>query len=361
MAGPAERGFGAGVLHKGLSVGGVLMREWFVRLVLGVVIPVAVLAAGFGPWLAYRSELPDRVASHWSGFSGPPDDSMTPRQFLVVVGIMAVVGVALCVGAAFYRGLPSKAAMVLSFFGGFLGALGSVLLAIVAVTQRGLERWQDAALEGWETPVMFVSSLAVGGLSAWIARLIPLDEAAAEAERTAEAERRRKQVERLPKPKASPMSPDAPIGRAWDSTLQVWWPLLISLPGLVAGGVIAQLVHLWFGIALMAAALAVAALCRIRVSADESGLKVSYGLFGWPRTSVPLDRMAEVQPIDVVPIEWGGWGYRGSLKLMKRAAVVLRAGPGLRIDLRDGKVFAVTVDDPHAPARLLNAEIARRA
>lgn len=137
------------------------MREWAVRVVLGVVIPVAVLAAGFGPWLAYRSELPDQVASHWSGFSGPPDGSMTPRQFLVVAGIMAVVGVALCVGAAFYRKLPHKAAMVLSLFGGFVGALGAVILATTAVTQRGLERWQDAVLEGWETPVMSIGSLAV--------------------------------------------------------------------------------------------------------------------------------------------------------------------------------------------------------
>ncbi|MCY4369251.1 MAG: hypothetical protein OXF41_07470 [bacterium] len=36
---------------------------------------------------------------------------------------------------------------------------------------------------------------------------------------------------------------------------------------------------------------------------------------------------------------------------MKRAAVVLRAG----------KVFAVTIDDPDNPARLLNAEASRLA
>ena len=336
------------------------MRERVVRVVLGGLIPAGVLVAGFGPWLAYRSELPDRVASHWSGFSGPPDDSMTPRQFLVLMGMMAVLGMALCVGAAFYRKLPSKAAAVLSFFGGFLGALGAAILALTAVAQRGLEQWQDAALTGWEAPAMLISGAVVGGLSAWIASLIPVDEAVAEAERTAEAERRRQQVERLPKPEMPPTGSVPAVGRAWDSTLTVWWPLAVSLPGLVAGGVIAQLVNLWIGFVLMAGALAVAALCRIRVSVDGSGLAVRYGLFGWPRTSVPLDRMVEVHAIDVRPQEWCGWGYRGSLKLTKRAAVVLRAGPGLRIDLRDGRVFAVTVDDPHAAAQILNAEIARR-
>ena len=63
--------------------------------------------------------------------------------------------------------------------------------------------------------------------------------------------------------------------------------------------------------------------------------------------------------IDVRPTEWGGWGYRGSPTLMKRAAVVLRAGPGIRLDLHDGKVFVVTIDNPEIPARLLNTEASR--
>ena len=76
-------------------------------------------------------------------------------------------------------------------------------------------------------------------------------------------------------------------------------------------------------------------------------------------TSVPLRRIATAQAIDIHPTDWGGWGYRGSLTLMKRAAVVLRAGPGIRLDLHDGEVFVVTIDDPDRPARLLNAEASR--
>ena len=44
---------------------------------------------------------------------------------------------------------------------------------------------------------------------------------------------------------------------------------------------------------------------------------------------------------------------------MNRAAVVLRAGPGIRLDLHDGRVFVVTIDDPDVPAQLLNAEASR--
>ena len=63
--------------------------------------------------------------------------------------------------------------------------------------------------------------------------------------------------------------------------------------------------------------------------------------------------------IDVRPGEWGGWGYRGSVKVFGRAAVVLRAGTGIRVDLVGGRAFAVTVDDAETGARLLNDLAAR--
>ncbi len=59
--------------------------------------------------------------------------------------------------------------------------------------------------------------------------------------------------------------------------------------------------------------------------------------------------------IDAKPRDWGGWGYRGSLFLMKQAAVVLRKGPAIRVDLKNGKVFVVTVDDPTQGVAVLNA------
>jgi len=72
-----------------------------------------------------------------------------------------------------------------------------------------------------------------------------------------------------------------------------------------------------------------------------------------------VNRIESASVIDVRPMEWGGWGYRGMLTLMRQAAVVLRAGPGIRVDLADGRVFVVTVDDPETGVALLNAEIAR--
>jgi hypothetical protein len=79
------------------------------------------------------------------------------------------------------------------------------------------------------------------------------------------------------------------------------------------------------------------------------------------RTGVALRDVVQAEAIDIRPLEWGGWGYRGSLRLMGRAAVVLRAGPGVRLELRGGRVLAVTVDDAETAAGLLNDLVARRS
>ena len=97
----------------------------------------------------------------------------------------------------------------------------------------------------------------------------------------------------------------------------------------------------------------------VRVIVDRHGLTIRWGPLGLPRTRFPLDRVASATVIDVRPGEWGGWGYRGSVKVFGRAAVVLRAGTGIRVDLVGGRAFAVTVDDAETGARLLNDLAAR--
>jgi hypothetical protein len=67
-----------------------------------------------------------------------------------------------------------------------------------------------------------------------------------------------------------------------------------------------------------------------------------------------LEQIVGASVIDLKPREWGGWGYRGSRRAFGRAAVVLRAGPAIRLDLTDRRTFAVTVDDAATGAGLVN-------
>jgi len=97
----------------------------------------------------------------------------------------------------------------------------------------------------------------------------------------------------------------------------------------------------------------------IRVSVDTRGLRIRYGVLPWPVTSVPLDDIRQAERIDLRPLEWGGWGYRGSRKAFRRAAVVLRGGDAIKLQLSDGREFAVTVDDAATGAAVLTDLLAQ--
>jgi hypothetical protein len=97
----------------------------------------------------------------------------------------------------------------------------------------------------------------------------------------------------------------------------------------------------------------------IRVGVDVQGLRIRYGLLPRPVTSVPLDDIRRAERIDLAPLQWGGWGYRGSRKAFRRAAVVLRGGDAIKLQLTDGSEFAVTVDDAATGAALLSDLLSR--
>jgi hypothetical protein len=319
------------------------MNERTRRLILGLGVPIALASAGLGPYLVYRSELPDRVASHFD-VTGRPDGSMTPELFLFVIGGLMAVGLAGCVAVAVKkRPTQPMFAPILSFGGVFLGTLSAGILLTTALGQRGLQRWQDSSLPLWVMIPLIGAGVIAASLAARVASSLPYEPGAA-GDREIQA---------------MPLTPGERV--FWSSTITTKWPLLLGAAVLLLVAGIAQFADLWVVLLLLVIAKGLVLFSRVRVTADQSGLHLRYGFVGWPRTSIPIHRIASARAIEIRPADWGGWGYRGGLGLMKRAAVVLRAGPGIRVNLHDGKVFAVTIDDPEIPVRLLNAEILRLA
>jgi hypothetical protein len=141
-------------------------------------------------------------------------------------------------------------------------------------------------------------------------------------------------------------------GAAWTGRAHLtWWLPLV----LIAIGVVIVVSARSVAGALPSAVLLLVYLAFgwIRVSVDARGLRIRYGLLPWPVTSVPLHDMRRVERIDLRPLDWGGWGYRGSRKAFRRAAVVLRGGDAIKLQLTDGSEFAVTVDDAATGAGVL--------
>ena len=82
----------------------------------------------------------------------------------------------------------------------------------------------------------------------------------------------------------------------------------------------------------------------VQVRVDASTFVVAFGPFGRPRRTIALADVADVSAIIVEPAEWGGWGYRW-IPWVKASAAVIRKGPGIALVLRDGRRFAVTVEN----------------
>ncbi len=311
------------------------------RFWLGVGLPAAILAASYIPFLLLRSELPDRVASHYDS-AGRADDSMTIGAFLVVTGVMVVFGISLCIGLAWSRRpVPARLGATVGLLGPFIATLGGAILATTAVSQRGIDSWMDAPNAWWGLPIVLISAIAVGTAGARLGS-------------------------HLITAAADPSARNAPVMDLADGEQAVWTTSLHNAPLFLVGIAVAAVgfvllasTPLWFGTVVLMSSVPLMALATLHVGIDRNGLQVRYGHLLWPKTLVAVDRIDTASTIDVRPQEWGGWGYRGSLKLTHQAAVVQRAGPGIRLDLKDGKVFVVTVDDPETGVALLNSQIHR--
>lgn len=136
------------------------------------------------------------------------------------------------------------------------------------------------------------------------------------------------------------------VGRApdtWRGTTRSPWaiPFAALSLGLV---VVFAFVRPWLAVSGAVLAVVMSFFVSVRVTVGAHGLRARSGLVPWPSIHLPLDRITAADEIDVRPRSWGGWGYRGSVRVLRRAAWLLRAGPGIKLTLTDGRVFVVTVD-----------------
>jgi hypothetical protein len=315
------------------------------RRTLAVAAALAVAATGLAAWPLAGHRLPARVATHWDG-SGTADGSSgrtaTAVAFTVAVAVLALLVVAAhLVGARRGREAPVGATVGVGV-GAFLVALAGGLSAVTVAANIDVADWTDADL-----PVAaFGAAIAVASGVGWLgARAgVPSGLPSAGA---------------IPSPAGVAPLP-AGIRMAWAGGSR---SRAMAAGAVVAGVVAAAAVPFAMAAvpALAAVAVAFASMASLRATVGEHGLRVRTGLVPWPSVALPLDRIVRAEAIEVLPSAWGGWGYRGSLRLFRRAAWVLRRGPGVRVDLADGAVFVVTVDDAEGAATTLAALVARRS
>jgi hypothetical protein len=307
------------------------MRRALVSGALSAVIVVAAVV----PVLAWWSRLPAEIAVHWD-VHGDPDGHMSRIAGLGWPVSLAVVGAVVVAVAARRAGATAVPVAVLAgFFAGLLG----VIALVTVLANRDAPQWQEADL-----PAPAAGLIVAGGLTTAGAVVGGL---------------RPHWLRPLPRQLASP---PAHTGErvAWVGGCHSSW----MLTGTTAALALAAMALAITGARLAAAGLATLAVVlflafrSVRVLIGAHGVRVSSGA-GWPQVTIPLASIAGTEAISLDPLRWGGWGYRGSLHLAGRAAWVLRRGPALRLDLTDGRSFAVTIDDADEASAVVNGWLAR--
>ncbi|MEP6862569.1 MAG: DUF1648 domain-containing protein [Deltaproteobacteria bacterium] len=308
------------------------------RIWLGVVVPAAWVVVAVGAFAVCWTRLPDPLATHW-GWSATPNGAM-PRiaAFGLFGGASVLAAIAARVAMHRERGIAHLAGAA-----AFSGVLFAALGVLTVVANLGAARWQDA--RGVGIPL----ALACCGL-AWLA--------AALVSRAARTLERAPTIGALARPTVGLGATERAVWTAGAKNRVLFIvALLVAIGGVVtwAGG--AGWVTF---VSCIAVAIAVTALAEAHVRVDERALTIAFGPIGLPRIRIAVDRIAHAETMTVQPMANGGWGYRGSLTALGRAAVVIRGGEGLRLALRDNKTLVVTVDDAETGAGLINDLVARR-
>jgi hypothetical protein len=323
-------------------------RTWVVALVCGA-LPLALLTAMVAVPAALWSRLPARVADHWT-INGTANGTMPRVTAFLILGLLAVPGIALVlVGWAAARraatgtgrgrgpGTRAIAGTALIPLGLFLMAQSVSFVIMVAVANLGGGGPRSADVNPVSAFLPPAGAALIAGFGGYALRRhggLGVADAA-------------------PGPSLGLRAGERAvwIGR----TRARWaWPAGLLLAG--AGAATGIAAGQWTpGALLLLTGVLMLGFTSVRVRVAAHGVTVGYGALGLRLTRIPLRRIASAEAVERTSF---AFGYRGSLLLYGAAAVVLRRGPALRLTLRDGKTFLVTVDDAATGAALLNDLIA---
>jgi hypothetical protein len=300
-----------------------------VALVLIAVPFVAVVAL-----LTATNDLPSPLPTHWNA-RGEVDGTMSRAGFTALA--VGVTAVAALLPLGFLRAHEDES---VRRYAATACALAAYLVGGLSVLTVSLARGASAAAEVdlplWTVLVTLAVAFAV---PAAVYAVWP-----------------------RPAPVTAPPDPDLPLldlgpgeRAAYVTSLRSRGFVALGIGCGVLGVLLLLVVDLLIGAAVLAVTVAVLTVARVTLRVDETGLRLGFG--PGIRVRVPLAEIRQAEVADIRPLAWGGWGYR---VMPGKRALVLRAGPGLVLDLRDGTRFAVTVDDPELPAALVNGLLRRQ-
>ncbi|WRS30757.1 DUF1648 domain-containing protein [Actinomycetaceae bacterium MB13-C1-2] len=299
--------------------------QWWILGFSGISLLILITAALIS--LTWIPSLPDPVAIHWGG-DMLPNGFQSPGSFIALItGLMAVL---IFFFAAIGFAAKSADAMVRLVVGTqlFLALMCATLLLTTLGIQRGSTGADEVLLPGWVLPV---SILVPAGVAMAGALLVPKT--------------------RVPDAPTGP-GPNIPRAALQDGGVPTWSgkttmsePLVWGMGALIIGLFIwiGAEANAWYwmlvGLPLVAVILLMSAF-TIRI--DAAGLHAR-ALLGWPKVFVTAAQVRTAAAVEVRPLpEFGGWGYRISVD--GATGIVLRKGPGIRVEYGKSQTLVLTVN-----------------
>lgn len=306
----------------------------YLRKIIGTLIALAGPLFVVGTYVSWRDRLPDPLPTHWSS-SGPPDGFSGTFGFFVTITILCAV-LALGMVLAIWLVRPAVVGRMSAAFVTFLLALFSGVWGMTAGRSLDVADSTAVQLPFAAVALLLFACVAVAVGVGW---LLPGRWRGAWGDEVV----------------ISPRG-DAPVFANDEAVVwvdRVHSPVMTGVATVLFLGALATAI--WIPVdegaasvivtvVLLVSALPVLWMASVTVRVDADGVHTLWGLFGWPRSTIPLSRIKAVRAEKIVPMRWGGWGYRMS---KRGTATVMRGGPGLVIE-RTAKWPTHAITIPHA-------------
>lgn len=298
------------------------------RILAAAAMSTAPLAALIIARIAFAGDLPNTIATHWSGFGAATADGFgdTATYFWVALALAVACAVGAVAAVWLAQNRPGML-MWLPLATTISATIAATWIVSVIVTKSAGDPNQ-AVLGWWILPVV----LAAGWGLALFA-VLPGQAPAADAP---------------PPTLARPLRPGERA--VWFGQVRSVWAVWLAGALLIGALPAALFSEIWPALILVLTALIVGALAVVSVRIDDAGLSLSSWGLRWKL--VPLSKIADARSETLSPAAWGGWGYRIT---GRGSALISRGGEGLVLNLEGGRAFAVTVDDSESAAQLVNS------
>lgn len=290
-------------------------------------------------WLQWHDNLPDILPTHWDA-GGTPDGFTDTLSYTIILASVLALATIIGLFASMSRRWPAGTERFWLAAAGSVQGMATALWVVSAIVTINHGDPETAPLGPWL--FLVIAAIAWGAVPALLHPSSP-------APRT-----------RVDDPVIDPDVPAEP----WSETVSSG--IMVGLAVLTTGIGIAFAVSfvlggdgwmLFTGVMLVISGVPIAMIAMYRISIDESGFRVSSVLLGIAFKKLRLDQIEKASAGEIVPAEWGGWGWRFT---PGRSALVMKRGPGIKVRDTSGKEFAANLPSGHEAATVLNAYIVRR-